>query len=371
MLRDFGDKIGNPHLTEIVVFLYKAARADSTRTTYAVGQRHWVRFHNLHPQIPFFPFAAQSPDSVALALCFFAGYLASRPSIGRYTTVRGYVCHVKALWRDAGCPEKRLHSPLLRAVMRGVRRALPAPPDKRAAFIPLNLTLPAYYSRPPSSRWLLLKAAVVLGFHAMLRYGAFFQFTPDALTLVLKSGREVAFFARHPTEEDLRPENVLGILFTFVPKYTLESGLGTAFFCHICDVAPSLATHCPVCVLARLLAEGLVRSSSSRSIFDPAIFSPSALSAYLGHLAGKPGVPPHNPFKPHSLRIGWHTYYTVHGMNPDLRDHLARRAITRCSLRYFRASPASNLRAVRAFYKRSAVPACGTQTPPPGTPAPT
>ena len=152
MFRDFGHHIGNRALAEVVIFLYKAARAVSTRKTYAVGQRHWIRFQNLHPKIPFFPFAKHSPDVLILALCFFIAYLASRPTIRRYTTVRGYVCHVKALWRDAGCPEKRLHSPLLRAVMRGVRRALPAPPDKRAAFIPPNLKLPAYFFHPPSNR---------------------------------------------------------------------------------------------------------------------------------------------------------------------------------------------------------------------------
>ena len=31
-----------------------------------------------------------------------------------------------------------------------------------------------------------------------------------------------------------------------------------------------------------------------------------------------------------------------HGMNPQLRDYLARRAIPRCSLRYYRTSPAPN-----------------------------
>ena len=43
-------------------------------------------------------------------------------------------------------------------------------------------------------------------------------------------------------------------------------------------------------------------------------------------------------------------------MDPSLRDHLARRAITRFSLRYFRASPASNLHAPRAFYKHLPAP---------------
>ena len=127
MFRSFGHHIGNRALAEVVIFLYKAARAVSTRKTYAVGQRHWIRFQNLHPKIPFFPFDKHSPDILILSLCFFIAYLASRPTIRRYTTVRGYICHVKALWRDAGCPEKRLHSPLLRAVMRGVRRALPPP----------------------------------------------------------------------------------------------------------------------------------------------------------------------------------------------------------------------------------------------------
>ena len=78
----------------------------------------------------------------------------------RYTTVRGYLCHVKVLWRDAGCPKKRLHSVLLRSVMRGIRRALPALPDKRATFVLLNLTLPGYYFNQPSSRWLLATLVV-------------------------------------------------------------------------------------------------------------------------------------------------------------------------------------------------------------------
>ena len=75
MLRDYGRQIGNHSLARIVIFLYKAARADSTRKTYAVGQRHWVRFHNLQPKIPFFPFAPSTPDTVTLALCFLQAIL--------------------------------------------------------------------------------------------------------------------------------------------------------------------------------------------------------------------------------------------------------------------------------------------------------
>ena len=361
MLRKFGRRINNTRLAEVVVFLYKAAHTDSTRKTYAVGQRHWSRFQLLYPEIAFFPFEHINPSPTSLSLCFFAAYLASRPSIKRYTTVRSYICHVKALWRDAGCPEKRLHSPLLRRVMRGIRRALPAPPDAREAFIPLTLSMPDYYRRPPSSRWLLFKAAVALGFHAMLRFGAFSQLTPKSLTLVFKCGRELPLTSINQAAPNLDPKRLLGILFTFIPKYTLRNGLGTAFFCHICDISPGLAPHCPVCILASLITGGLMRSPS-HAILDPLVFSPGALTSYLGHLAGKPGPAPNNPYKPHSLRIGGHTFYTIHGMDPDLRDHLARRAISRCTLRYFRASPASNLHALRAFYKR--VPIATSSAPP-------
>ena len=80
---------------------------------------------------------------------FFVGYLALRPRIWRYTTVRSYLCHVRALWRDAGCPDNLLCSPLLKVVMRGVRRALPAPHDAREAFVLPHYTPPSYYLNPP------------------------------------------------------------------------------------------------------------------------------------------------------------------------------------------------------------------------------
>ena len=134
-----------------------------------------------------------------------------------------------------------MNSPLLRRLMQGIRRALPPPPDAREAFIPLPLSMPDYYLRPPSSRWLLFKAAVVLGFHAMLRFGAFSQLSPKALTLIFKCGLELPLTALNQAAPNLDPKRLLGILFTFTPKYTLLNGLGTAFFCHICDVSPLLA----------------------------------------------------------------------------------------------------------------------------------
>ena len=363
IIRSYGQRIHDQRLAEVVVFLYKAARADSTRKSYSVGQRHWATFHRLHPNIAFFPFESESPGPVALSLCFFVGYLALRPRIRRYTTVRSYLCHVRALWRDAGCPDHLLCSPLLKIVMRGVRRALPAPYDAREAFVLPHYTPPSYYLNPPSGRWLIFKAAVTLGFHAMLRYGAFCQLTPGSLTVVLKDGAEWPVPRVPPCIFDSLQKQILGVVYSFTPKYSAASGRGSAYFCHICDVAPHLKPHCPVCVLLRLWSDGLFRYPT-RPIFDPSFFSPAALSSFLAHVAGKGSVKKRNPFKPHSLRIGGHTFYTIHGMNADLRDYLARRAVSRCTQRYYRAAPASNFRAVRSFYRKLRIP---EDAPRPGT----
>ena len=314
-----------------------------------MGQRHWVRFQRRHPAIAFFPFASIPPDPVALSLCFFAAYLASRPTIRRYTTVRSYICHVKALWRDAGCSKTLLESPLLTAVLRGVRRALPAPPDPRSAFILPLYHPPSFYTHPPSNHWLIFKAAVTLGFHAMLRFGAFCQLTPCCLTAILSSGEEWPLSCVPLSLIESR-QRLLGFVFTFSPKYTSSDGRVTsAYFCHICDVVPRLAIHCPACTLLTLLRRGLLRAPW-RPVFDPNFFSPAALASYLQLFSTRHLNNDSTHFKPHSLRIGGHTFYTMKGMSADLRDFLARRVVNRCSLRYFRASPAGNLRALRAFY---------------------
>ena len=194
--------------------------------------------------------------------------------------MRSYICHVKALWRDAGCAKSLLDSPLLTAVLRGVRRALPAPPDPRSAFIlPLYQT-PSFYTHPPSNHWLIFQVAVALGFHAMLRFGAFCQMTPYCLTAILSSGEEWPLSCV-PLDLINANRQLLGFVFTFSPKYTSSDGRVTsAYFCHICDVAPRLAVHCPACALLKLLRRGQLRFPS-RPVLDPHIFSPAALTSYL------------------------------------------------------------------------------------------
>ena len=98
------------------------------------------------------------------------------------------------LWRDTGCTKVLLNSPLLAAVMRGIRRGLLAPPDQRAAFILALYISSSYYVTPPSIEWLQLKVSVALGFNAMQRFRAFCQLTPSSLTLILNDGDEWSLY---------------------------------------------------------------------------------------------------------------------------------------------------------------------------------
>ena len=162
-------------------------------------------------------------------------------------------------------------------------------------FIPLlNATSP-----PPSIEWLLLKAAVALGFHAMLRFGAFCQLTPSSLTVVLNDGDEWPLLQIPASLFLALSDRLLGFRFTFTPKYTSSEGRVTsAFFCHICDVAPNLQAHCPVCAILRLREANLFRYPT-RPIFDPKILTPTSLSSYLALFAGRSRSKSSEVFKPH------------------------------------------------------------------------
>ena len=99
---------------------------------------------------------------------------------------------------------------------------------------------PTITKSPHPKKALIFKAATILGFHAMLRFGAFCQFNANALYLVLTNGRELRL-ANTPiqTLPNLR-SSLLGIVYRFEPKYTSVHSWGTAYFCHICVVAPPL-----------------------------------------------------------------------------------------------------------------------------------
>ena len=180
--------------------------------------------------------------------------------------------------------------------MRGVRRALPSPPDPRDAFILPSYKKPSYYHKPRSERALIFKAATVLGFHAMLRFGAFCQFNAKALCLVLTNGHELRISNTQIQRLPNLRRFLLGVIYRFEPKYTSAHSWGAAYFCHICVVAPSFKSHCPVCIIIKLWRRGHLRDPF-HPVYNPTFFSPPALSSYLGHIAGKLGRHPRNPFK--------------------------------------------------------------------------
>ena len=139
---NYGEQIGNRLLAKAVIFFYRNAWKASTTRTYKTGQRWWAKFTAAYPAIKTHPFTRLSVQEHELALAFFAAHLALQPTIERGTTVAAYLTHVRAEWRQAGCPEKRLKSPFVALVTRGIRRALPATPDSRHAFLLLSCSPP-------------------------------------------------------------------------------------------------------------------------------------------------------------------------------------------------------------------------------------
>ena len=128
--RDYGRSIGNTKLAEIVVFLNKSTRATSTHKSYSVGQRHWARFQQSHPNIPLFPFESSSANPITLALGF-SPHTGIPPRIRRHTTARSYICHVR---HGGGTP--------------AARKSFGAPPPFRHAC---HQTRPPLPTRPAGS----------------------------------------------------------------------------------------------------------------------------------------------------------------------------------------------------------------------------
>ena len=82
--------------------------------------------------------------------------------------------------------------------------------------------------------------------------------------------------------------------------------------------------------------------------FPPSVISTTILTQTMRGLACiKKNV------KPHSLRIGGHTYYTVYGMDKDFRDYLARRKVNTSTQTYYRASPRLTIFKLRQFFQKT------------------
>ena len=212
--------IGNELLAKAVVYFYRNAWTASTTRTYKTGQRRWAKFTAAYPVITNYPFSRIPLQEYELALAFFAAHLALQPTISRGTTVASYLTHVRADWRQAGCPEDRLSSEFVALVTRGIHRALPATPDSRQAFLLLSCRPSPCFRDPSSPASFQLKFATLLGFFGMLRISAFSKLAPAAIILVSASGRQSLLTA--VPLEDARSicREFIGFFFRFRGKST-------------------------------------------------------------------------------------------------------------------------------------------------------
>ena len=65
--------------------------------------------------------------------------------------------------------------------------------------------------------------------------------------------------------------------------------------------------------------------------------------------------------KPHSLRIGGHTFFKVYRLDVDFRDYLARRKVNKATQRYYRASQYMTIYKLRQFFIRTFKETCRTR----------
>ena len=348
---NYGEQIGNRLLAKAVIFFYRNAWKASTTRTYKTGQRWWAKFTAAYPAIRIHPFTRLSVQEHELALAFFAAHLALQPTIERGTTVAAYLTHVRADWRQAGCPEDRLSSPFVALVTRGIRRALPATPDSRHAFLLLSCSPRPHFQNPQSLLSFQLKLATVLGFFGMLRISSFANIRPAEIILVAASGRLILLSSVCLVNTRSICRSNIGFIFRFRGKSTPIGGPPqTAYFPKLTDIHPSFKPFCPLNVLGEMHARGYFLRPK-RQIF-PKPFTAKVLCPYLMRLAGGGRITVKLALlKSHSLRIGGHTYFTAMGMAPDLTDYLGRRKVPRSSLRYYRASPSLTLSAIRRFFR--------------------
>lgn len=154
-------------------------------------------------------------------------------------------------------------------------------------------------------------AAIVLGFFAMLRFHSYGKFRLQNLTIVLRGWKEVV-----PTtcrlkvlRELLRSPHVVGFYFTLDDKFHPRA---RAYFCKVADLNRHLR---PVCPLRHLST--IIRISHNGFFSPPQEITRALLTQSMIDVACM-----QKSLKPHSLRIGGHTYYTVFGLNSNFRDYL-------------------------------------------------
>ena len=241
--------------------------------------------------------------------------------------------------------------------MMGIKRALPAAPDSRQAFLLLDCRPPLNFSHPSSFTDFKLKFAALLGFYGMLRFDILINLTPSQIVLVAPGGREV-LLSRVPfiTARSI-PNDYIGFFFRFRGKSTPIGHPPQIAYCpKICDFDEGFIQFCPIKLISEMHERGYFLRPHTKLLHNS--LTPKKLCAYIASLAGRDVGPVRSALiKTHSLRIGGHTYLSAMGMNRDLVNYLGRRKVKDSSLRYFRASARLTLSSYRYFFQTVPPPA--------------
>ena len=147
-IRLFGEFIGHPALADVVLELFKSAVAQSTKKTYKTGRNRFKKFLEdcmLLPSKPFFP---RTLSLKGIMLCFFIGSLFTEVRQLSCSTIKNYVCHVKAAWIAEGGILSDFGTKIVKSMLRGVKRLRPPGRDGRAAFILPHYSLPFFFLSP-------------------------------------------------------------------------------------------------------------------------------------------------------------------------------------------------------------------------------
>ena len=234
--------------------------------------------------------------------------------------------------------------------MKGIKRALPAAPDSRHAFLLLDSRPPPNFSSPVTPPEFKLKFATLLGFFGMLRFDVILNITPSRIALVAPSGREVLLSRVPFITAGSIPDNYIGFYFRFRGKSTpIGDPPQVAYFPKIGDFDDQFKQFCPIELLGEMHARGFFLRPHRKFLRDS--LTPKTLCAYIMSLAGRELSSVQLALiKTHSLRIGGHTYFTAMGMNRDLTNYLGRKKVKESSLRYFRASARLTLSAYRSIF---------------------
>ena len=142
-------------------------------------------------------------------------------------------------------------------MLKGIHRALPAPPDSRQAFLLMDCRPPPNFSDPATQAEFKFKFATLLGFFGMLRFDVILNITPSRIVLVAPSGREVLLSRVPLVAARSIPTNFIGFYFRFRGKSTPIGDPPQMAYCpRICDFDKQFTQFCPITLLSQMHDRG-------------------------------------------------------------------------------------------------------------------